>query len=864
MTRSAAPLLLLACLLLPAVPRAEEPVPSARQWKRVLAHRMVKSGAKRREARARRSERLQRLLRDWRQDERARARAHAGERARPATPEAPVTSFEEATPLRAPARRFSARAFTTPANVIVNDRAGDGATSGQCETSVAAWGDIVVAAWNDGQGFPFGDTQGWAYSTDGGLTWTDMGTFPKPSGVPNFVWTSDPVVTVNEKTGAFYFSALCDFGPSAPPFTERSGVAVVKGRWNGSTFAWGNPGVAHDVDYATDFVDKEWIVADSSSGRVYLSYTTFPAGLSRIQFQWADSNATSWSTPLFLSLNSATENGWVQGSRPVVDGDGRLFVMYELIGQGYSDYYRVCRSLDGGLSFTPPATAESLYTNFGTGSPGYNRDIGVQFAGFAADRSHGPYRGRLYLSWAESINWLDDADALAPTTDQSEVEPNNTGATGTPVTVGQTIRGTVSAGSDVDFYRLPLTAGQHIVVFADSAQSGGGSALSLRMIAFDGFTRLTFTTVDDIVNTIGPVGWIFTAPVTGTYHIRVGSFLGTGSYRLRTGPASRGAERGRDQRDVFVGYSDDGVTWSAPVRLSEDGVGFDSFIPEVAVGPDGGVYSGWFDYRDAAAAKSGGEASVYLARSGDGGDTWTTLGSLADSLSDWTAATTNIEPNQGDYMAITAGPAQVWGVWSDARRGNPDVFAARTPLIPLGAQVTFVHVQLGFQRITLDWTTQPADTLTMRLYRSTDGGPFAYQAVVAFDATGALTYTDTTVSGGHGYAYRLGRFTSGVELFYGQASVFLPGSFALSLARPRPNPVTGGSFGVSFSLATNDPAELTLHDIAGREVYRRAVNLGMGPHTLTLPVAPGLHQGLYVLTIRQAGRKVSTRLHLVR
>jgi hypothetical protein len=315
---------------------------------------------------------------------------------------------------------------------------------------------------------------------------------------------------------------------------------------------------------------------------------------------------------------------------------------------------------------------------------------------------------------------------------------------------------------------------------------------------------------------------------------------------------------------VFVGYSDDGLTWSVPTRVNEDPPGFDDFIPEIAVAPDGGVYCTWYDYRDSPAATDGGRASVYMARSGDGGQTWTTLGALTDALSNWGGAATNIIPNQGDYMSLFASDTYVWSVWSDARLGNPDVFTARTPLIPNGAQVAVVNVHLADQRVTLDWTTTPVDTLTMRLYRSTDGGPFGFLDVVQFDAGGSLTYPDTTVVGDHAYTYRLGKFTNGVELFYGQVSVFLPGSFPLRMSPPRPNPIVSGTFVAEFALATSEPADLILFDVTGREVLRRSVNLGKGPHTVTVPVPSDLHQGLYVLTLRQGGHNASTRAYLVR
>jgi len=47
-------------------------------------------------------------------------------------------------------------------------------------------------------------------------------------------------------------------------------------------------------------------------------------------------------------------------------------------------------------------------------------------------------------------------------------------------------------------------------------------------------------------------------------------------------------------------------------------------------------------------------------------------------------------------------------------------------------------------------------------------------------------------------------------------------------------------------------------------VMRRAVNLGQGPHTLSMTVPVDLHQGFYVLTVRQGGRKESARAYLVR
>jgi hypothetical protein len=775
--------LMLAVCALPMVAFAgTEPRPdpfagsTAHPWKIALARRLAEEGMESREARERFAKQA---LREWKRKQRA---LEAGRRAHPATPDGSTPRDAGSAALLRLPRRFGTATFTPPTNVMVNNPVGDSPASGQSETSVAAFGDIVVAAWNDGEGFAAGgDEQGWGTSSDGGLTWVDRGNPPHPTGVTNFEWFSDPLVTSNEKTGAFYYSALCDFDNAQG---SRAGIAVAKGRWNGSTIAWGEPVIVQQGPFQlSELSDKEWMVADSVSGHVYLTYTQFQSGLSKIMFIAADSNAVTWSPPRQLSLDISTENGFVQGSRPVVDGDGRLFVVYELIGQSFSDYYRICRSDNQGATFSAPVTAQSIYTNFGTGSPGFNRSTGIDFCGITVDRSHGPHRGRVYLSWAESINWLDEVFSIGFDGNQSELEPNGTTGAATPAVIGQTLRGTISAFGDVDLYAVSLAQGQHIVIAADSASASASENFNLRLMAGDGVTALTFSTFDSSVNPGPgqpqgfPLGWTFTAPVSGTYYIRVGTASAAGNYRIRTGTVHRDSERGRDQRDVFVGYSDDGFAWGTPVRVNADAPGYDQFTPEVAAAPDGGVYCTWYDYRDSAPAKDGGEASVYMAQSSDGGFSWTELGALNDVRSDWSAASTNIVPNQGDYMTLYSSGSYVWSLWSDARRGNPDVFSARTALVPV---------------------------------------------------------------------------------------VTPPGPFPLRLSSPRPNPIVGGTFVADFSLATDEPADLLLFDISGRQVLRQRVNLGQGPHTVSLQVPAGLRQGLYVLMLRQSGHNASSRAYLVR
>src|SRR5205814_6278392 len=106
----------------------------------------------------------------------------------------------------------------------------------------------------------------------------------------------------------------------------------------------------------------------------------------------------------------------------------------------------------------------------------------VDFCGIGVDRSHGPHRGRVYLSWAESINWLDEVFDIGLAGNQTEVEPNGIAGAATPAPIGQPLRGTVSALSDIDLYAVTLTQGQHIVIAADSALTPPSHAFSPRLL----------------------------------------------------------------------------------------------------------------------------------------------------------------------------------------------------------------------------------------------------------------------------------------------------------------------------------------------------------------------------------------------
>ena len=70
---------------------------------------------------------------------------------------------------------------------------------------------------------------------------------------------------------------------SAAPITSRKRLICFHLRAiAGTSHSQPSRSAARTADYAQYYLDKEWIALDPASGRVYLTYTNFTAGLDRI------------------------------------------------------------------------------------------------------------------------------------------------------------------------------------------------------------------------------------------------------------------------------------------------------------------------------------------------------------------------------------------------------------------------------------------------------------------------------------------------------------------------------------------------------------------------------------------------------
>lgn len=135
------------------------------------------------------------------------------------------------------------------------------------------------------------------------------------------------------------------------------------------------------------------------------------------------------------------------------------------------------------------------------------------------------------------------------------------------------------------------------------------------------------------------------------------------------------ADRGAGNSDILVARSDDGgATWSAPAQVNDDSSSLDQWMPALALDGRGALHAAWMDRRT-------GNLNVYYANSTDSGRTWST------NVRVTTAETSSSFVRPGDYLFLAAdrnGTAYV--VWTDGRDGNLDIYFARNPY--LGPQVT--------------------------------------------------------------------------------------------------------------------------------------------------------------------------------
>jgi hypothetical protein len=557
----------------------------------------------------------------------------------------------------------AAEAVKPPSNIRMHDPSGD--PPGQAQTIPVMAGLIadLLAGWISFPVFGLIPTLAYSVSFNDGASFTDGGSPPAPTG---YTWRASPAVVVDERKGDFYYFGLMT---ASGPNRARIGVARGSFIFSPPSFNWATP-VPVSSDFVSNTVYMNTLAAAADSGNVYVLYPNYYSDPGNIELYRSTDRGVSWSGPVRLSPPPGA-NLFTFSPEIAIGPGGEVYAAWAVDNVKTADVL-VRKSVDHGATFGPAFSGLQVVQN-GISVPGVAAQ-GLSEFSLAVDRTNGLHHGRCYLVGKSAYNFFDDPP-LPTGPARLEVEPNDTTTQATPIQVGDVIRGNSSSAppsaEDVDHYAVTLHAGDRFIVWPDSVQAN--QEYTLVMVSPRGGDDQLFTN-EQISDSLGYGGLpvTFTAPVDGIYDLAFAPEKVTGRYRLLTGYGIAGAEPGRDQYDIVASYSDGGLTWSAPVLVNHDPIGFDNAIPGVLVAPDGLPYVSWSDCRD---DLYGTHTNIYVGRSPDGGATWEPEQRITTASSYWSVAL-NPQFGPGAHTALASDGTYLHVGWADARVPTPNLYTA--------------------------------------------------------------------------------------------------------------------------------------------------------------------------------------------
>jgi hypothetical protein len=317
------------------------------------------------------------------------------------------------------------------------------------------------------------------YSCDGGGTWT-QGELTSPYGV----W-GDPSVAFDLQGNAYY--AHLSRPGEAGYWLDR--IVVQKSDDGGTTWSDG-VGVGHNPPKQQD---KEWIVVDQSAsphqGNVYVAWTEFdslgsfaPTDSSRIVLARSTDQAATWSDPVRVSDRAGTardDDSTVEGVVPAIGPEGQIYLSWAVDERIYFD-----RSLDGGATFGDDVVVARQPGGWVIGVPGMYRCNGWPVT--ACDVSNSPYRGHVYVSWADQRNGPDDTDVfLMKSTDggqtwHSRVRVNDDVGSAHQFFQWMAVD-PVTGHISIVFYDRRATTGNATDVYVATSRDGGATFENIRV-----------------------------------------------------------------------------------------------------------------------------------------------------------------------------------------------------------------------------------------------------------------------------------------------------------------------------------------------------------------------------------------------
>jgi len=216
-------------------------------------------------------------------------------------------------------------------------------------------------------------------SDDAGETWSRT-VLPVPGGA---AWHADPMVAFDSK-GRVYLAVI-------PVTRDNTALGIELARSHDGGRTWSPP---VRISKATGRDDKLALAVDDAPrsrfrDRIHVAWK-WPSG--GIFYSFSDDGGSHFSRPKLIEVET------VSGIDLAVNEEGELYVA---ASDGEKRVMRVMRSTDGGASFLPSVPVAPVRAEWYTSQPSHCRRLSIVHASIAVDRSEGPNRGTLYLTWAD-------------------------------------------------------------------------------------------------------------------------------------------------------------------------------------------------------------------------------------------------------------------------------------------------------------------------------------------------------------------------------------------------------------------------------------------------------------------------------
>ncbi len=216
-------------------------------------------------------------------------------------------------------------------------------------------------------------------SEDGGESWTRT-LLPLPAGA---AFHADPMVAFDSR-GRVHLAVI-------PVTRDNTMLGIELTRSDDSGRRW-SPAIR--ISKATGRDDKLALAVDDDPrsrfrDRVHVAWK-WPSG--GIFYAYSDDGGSRFSRPRLIEVET------VSGLDLAVTSEGELYVA---ASDGGKRVMRVMRSPDGGASFLPSVSVAPVRAEWYTSQPSHCRRQSIVHASIAVDRSDGPYRGTVYLTWAD-------------------------------------------------------------------------------------------------------------------------------------------------------------------------------------------------------------------------------------------------------------------------------------------------------------------------------------------------------------------------------------------------------------------------------------------------------------------------------